>query len=238
MRPFQLYPLGDTAIVLQFGEEIDDNIFPRIRAIAAYLDQHPFPGMMEYVPAYTTITIYYDPWVISEKGKYDPYAMAVAHMQELLPQAAQEKKQKARTIKIPVCYGGEYGPDLEFVADHNKLSPKQVIRLHSGADYIVHMIGFAPGFPYLGGLHKKLATPRKDMPQALIPAGSVGIAGNQTGIYPIETPGGWQLIGRTPLELFNPNRETPSLLRAGDIVRFEPISEKQFNALKEKQHES
>ena len=238
MHPYQLYPLGDTAIVLLFGEEIEETVFTRIRAVAAYLDQHPFPGMIEYVPAYTTITIYYDPWLISERGKYDPYAMAIAHVQELLPLAEKVKKQKVRLMEIPVCYGGAYGPDLDFVANHNKLSPKQVIRLHTGSDYTVHMIGFAPGFPYLGGLHKKIAAPRKDTPQAVIPAGSVGIAGNQTGIYPIQTPGGWQLIGQTPLELFNPNKESPSLLRAGDLVRFVPISEKEFNTLKEQQHES
>ncbi|HET6872400.1 MAG TPA: 5-oxoprolinase subunit PxpB, partial [Sporolactobacillaceae bacterium] len=136
----------------------------------------------------------------------------------------QASQLDAHTVNIPVCYGGEWGPDLDHVAAVNGLSPEEVIRIHSEGVYLVHMIGFAPGFPYLGGLSKEISTPRRETPRLVIPKGSVGIAGDQTGVYPLETPGGWQLIGRTPINLFNPNSETPSLLKAGDFVRFVPIS--------------
>jgi inhibitor of KinA len=133
-----------------------------------------------------------------------------------------------------VCYGGELGPDLEFVAEHNKLSAEEVIGIHSASVYLVYMIGFAPGFPYIGGMSGKIAAPRRSSPRLKIPAGSVGIAGSQTGIYPIETPGGWQLIGQTPLKLFQPESKSPSLLKAGDVIQFKPISYNQFLEEKEK----
>ena len=133
-----------------------------------------------------------------------------------------------RTVSIPVCYGGEFGPDLEYVARHNNLTTDEVIHIHSSGEYLVYMIGFAPGFPFLGGLSPKIATPRRPSPRATIPAGSVGIAGMQTGVYPIETPGGWQLIGRTPQKLFLPNENPPSLLQAGDVVKFCPISFQEY----------
>jgi inhibitor of KinA len=136
-------------------------------------------------------------------------------------------------VEIPVCYGGEFGADLDFVAKHANLTPGEVIEIHSAADYLVHMIGFAPGFPYLGGMSSKIAAPRRSSPRLKVPAGSVGIAGEQTGIYPLETPGGWQLIGRTPLALFRPEQDPPTLLQPGDIVRFRPITPQQFRELKE-----
>ncbi len=132
-------------------------------------------------------------------------------------------------VEIPVCYGGQFGADLEGVARHAGLPAAEVIRLHAQAEYVVAMVGFAPGFPYLAGMHEQLAAPRKTQPRALVPAGSVGIAGGQTGIYSIPTPGGWQLIGRTPRRLFHPQQENPSLLRAGDRVRFVPISAAEFD---------
>lgn len=239
MRLFQLYPLGDAAITVQFGDCIDLPTHSKVRAFVSYLERHPFPGLVEQVPAFTTVTIYYDPWVVSEKGLYNPYARMTELVQRML-RLAKESQKKARphTVEIPVCYGGAYGPDLEYVARYNKLTPEEVIACHARGKYIVYMIGFAPGFPYLGGLSKKIAAPRKEVPREYIPAGSVGIAGNQTGIYPIETPGGWQLIGRTPLTLFHPDRTPPSLLQAGDLVRFVPISEDEFQQRKEQEDES
>lgn len=233
--PLQLCPLGDSAVVLQFGGEIDLNTHHRIRAVSQVLEQQPFTGLVEFVPAFTTITVYYDPWVLSQEGKLDAYGEAVQQLEVLLEQAEKAEPAPARVVELPVVYGGKYGPDLQAVADHAGLDAAEVIRIHSSGKYHVYMIGFAPGFPYLGGMDARIATPRKASPRASIPAGSVGIAGAQTGVYPISTPGGWQLVGRTPLQLFNPNRDEPSLMRAGDEVRFVPISEEEYLDRKEGQ---
>ncbi len=239
MRFLQFYPLGDSAIVLQFGAIISPEIHHKVRAFANYLQKHPFPGLVEFVPAFTTVTVYYNPWLVSEKGNVDPYEKVLGIMKSMLIKTKENTETyKADTIKIPVCYGGSFGPDLEFVAAYTKLTPEKVIYYHSKVTYLVYMIGFAPGFPYLGGMNKKIAAPRKETPRSVIPAGSVGIAGNQTGIYSIETPGGWQLIGRTPISVFNPQQENPSLLRAGDTIRFIPITEQEYNLRKEQQHAS
>ncbi|MFT2011128.1 5-oxoprolinase subunit PxpB [Pontibacter sp. 13R65] len=236
---FQLFPLGDAAIVVQFGDTISEEVHATVRAFSLLLEAQPFPGFIELVPAFTTVTIYYNPWLISQKGRYDPYQSVVDLLLPLLTQTYQEPHElPSRLIEIPVCYGGKYGPDLEFVAIHNGLSSEMVVSLHSATEYMVYMIGFAPGFPYLGGMNSLIATPRRDSPRPAIPPGSVGIAGDQTGIYPLQTPGGWQLIGRTPLTLFQPFRQSPSLLKAGDKVRFVPISEKEFLNRKELAHES
>ena len=145
-------------------------------------------------------------------------------------------ENNAKVVEIPVCYGGEYGPDIEFVAKHNNLSVEEVIKLHTAPQYLVYMIGFCPGFPYLGGMDKRIATPRREVPRVKIPARSIGIAGEQTGGYPISTPGGWQIIGRTPIEMFNPKDEqNPSLLHSGDLVKFYAISEQEYLALKGEQ---
>ncbi len=239
MRFLQFYPLGDSAIVLQFGDIISPDVHTKVRGFAHYLQKHPFQGLVEFVPAFTTVTVYYNPWVVSEKGNEDPYEKVLGIMKNMLVKAKEKTDTyKAKTIEIPVCYGGSFGPDLEFVAEYNKLTPEKVIAYHSKVTYLVYMIGFAPGFPYLGGMNKKIAAPRRDTPRAAIPVGSVGIAGNQTGIYPIETPGGWQLIGRTPLSIFNPQLEEPSLLKAGDTIRFKPITEQEYQQRKEQQHAS
>lgn len=231
---YQLHPLGDSAVVLQFGDTIDQQVHRRITVLAAYLSGHTFPGFIELVPAYTTITVYYDPWVVSRKGEIDPYQKVIEFLHRRLANApSSDTSLNPDIIEIPVCYGGSFGPDLANVAAHSNLSEEEVITLHATAEYMVYMIGFAPGFPYLGGLNAKIATPRKQTPSAKIPAGSVGIAGSQTGIYPIETPGGWQLIGRTPLRLFDPDRKKPALIQAGDMVKFIPITEEEYHLRKE-----
>jgi inhibitor of KinA len=233
----RLYPLGDAAIVLQFGEAINRHTHLLIQAFTAALEQQPFPGFREYVPAFTTVTVYYDPWIVSGKGDRDPYGCVTALLQQLLLQVkAPPEEISAHLVEIPVCYGGKWGPDLELVAALNEISPEEVIQLHTGEEYLVYMIGFAPGFPYLGGMNDRIAAARKDKPRSKVPAGSVGIAGNQTGIYPLPSPGGWQLIGRTPLVLFDPSRQSPSLLRAGDHIRFVRISEKEYERRKEETH--
>ncbi|ALI98706.1 5-oxoprolinase subunit PxpB [Rufibacter tibetensis] len=234
----KMYPLGDAALVLQLGEEIAVETHQKVKAVAQFLDQHSFPGLLEYVPAFTTVTLYYDPWLVSERGQQDPYAAVEENVLEMLAELETETKTAVPQIKeISVVYGGEFGPDLAFVAQHTGLSLEEVISLHTQTEYLVYMIGFAPGFPYLGGMDPRIAAPRKEVPRKVIPAGSVGIAGPQTGVYPMETPGGWQLIGRTPLTLFDPNREVPSLLQMGDVVRFVPISKETFTKREEQPHE-
>lgn len=232
----QIYPLGDAAIVVQFGDAIDQATHTVVRNFVNYLARHPFNGLIEYVPAYATVTIYYNPIILSGKERQDPYERILIIIEAMLKRFSNAAQTyTSREVIIPVCYGGDFGPDLEFVAAHNHITPKEVIAIHTSGSYQVYMIGFAPGFPYLGGLDDRIAAPRKETPRAVIPAGSVGIAGKQTGIYSIETPGGWQLIGRTPILLFNPTTEQPSLLQAGDTVKFVPKTLKEFQQRKEQQ---
>lgn len=234
MQNFELYPLGDAAVVIRFGQQIASDVHARIRALATSLEASPFDGLIEYVPAYTTVTVYYDPWVVSGHGRYNAYAKVAEVLQSLCEQlVAADTLAEANIVEIPVCYGGEYGPDMMHVAAYHQHTPEEVVAIHTGAIYTVYMLGFAPGFPYLGGMQERIATPRKENPRQRIPAGSVGIAGGQTGIYPMETPGGWQLIGRTYVSLFNPDREQPSLLRAGDRVKFVAVSEEAYQSGKE-----
>lgn len=227
----QLFPLGDAAVVVQFGDSISPTTHLIIQAFNAYLTQQPFAGLRECVPAFTTLTVYYDPWLVSAQGKHTPYERVCAILRQQLLLASAAPLAATATLEIPVCYGGELGPDLAVVARHTGLAPAEVVARHTRPDYQVYMLGFAPGFPYLGGLDERLATPRRAEPRPLVPAGAVGIAGAQTGIYSLPTPGGWQLIGRTPLRLFNPAAHPPTLLRAGQRLRFVPIGEAEFYRL-------
>lgn len=220
------YPLGDSAIVMELGDAISEEIQRHIMAIGQFLEDYSFEGFIEYVPAFNTVTVFYDP-LITE------YETVKALFVEMLTVISGEVHHlETITVDIPVLYGGPQGPDLSFVAKHAGLSEAEVVALHSAEVYLVHMIGFAPGFPYLGGLNEKIATPRKEMPALKIPAGAVGIAGVQTGIYPIATPGGWQIIGQTPLSLFDPERNPPALLKAGNRLRFVAITEDEFDEIK------
>ncbi|WP_261302392.1 5-oxoprolinase subunit PxpB [Paenibacillus andongensis] len=245
---YECHLLGDSAIVIRLGTDIDVSILNRVRQLTAYLENNRFEGFIEIVSAYTTITIYYDSFQVynhySEEGTSRrsgrsgltntllPYDIVLLHIQHLLGNYENENRDDGiapeRIIEIPVCYDDDYGPDLADVAAYHRVSKEEIVRLHTSQIYPVYMIGFAPGFPYLGGLNVKLATPRKAVPRTRIPAGSVGIGGAQTGIYPFETPGGWNLIGRTPLALFHPESDSPSLLKVGDHVRFVSITAEQF----------
>lgn len=236
--PFRIYPLGDAGIVLQFGEQISPKTLSHIKAFASSLEMYPIPGYIEAVPAYTTLTIYYNPWLASEQGLYDAYDKVVQHIRYLASLNSAASATNSTLIEIPVCYGGDFGPDLDFVAKHTRLTPAELISLHTAPEYLVYMIGFVPGFPYLGGMDTQIAAPRKVSPSPRIPAGAVGIAGTQTGVYPLETPGGWQIIGRTPTTLFDPLRAQPSLLQAGDRVRFTSISIEEYTTQKAATHES
>ncbi|WP_283809102.1 5-oxoprolinase subunit PxpB [Tumebacillus amylolyticus] len=219
-------PLGEQAVLVRLGMEIREETFYEVTALAAELEARPFPGMWEMIPAFTTLTVFYHPHVSS-------YEQVCSYVEKALHSRPANSAPTSRVVEIPVCYGGEFGPDLEFVAEQNGLDVQEVVKFHTNAEYLVYMIGFAPGFPYLGGMPEEIAAPRKSTPRIKIPAGSVGIAGKQTGVYPLETPGGWQIIGQTPVRLFRPESERPSLLQGGDRVKFRAVTVDEFQAWQE-----
>lgn len=208
-----LKPLGDSAILVQLGDAIHPALNARVHALDALLQT--VPGVVETVPACCTLLVHYDPLAIT----FDRISARIKEKLILLEDAAH---RHSRRLEIPVLYGGASGPDLETVASALALSPPEAIRLHSGREYTVYMMGFTPGFPYMGVLDERLVLPRKSTPQTRVPAGSVAIAGLQTGIYPVDSPGGWHIIGWTPLKLFDPAGEPPFLFAPGDTVKFIP----------------
>jgi len=223
----RIEPLGDRAVQIVLGDAPDEPTRRRVAAASRRLAEARLPGIIECVPGFTSLTIHYDPvqLPLSDSGWLG------SSLTDLLEALDDSAGDDGRLLEIPVCYGGELGPDLESVASLHGLTADEAIELHAAGDYRVHLIGFVPGFPYLGGLDPKLATPRRESPRTVVPAGSVGIGGAQTGIYPVESPGGWQLIGRTPLRLFDAHRDPPALLRAGDRVRFVPVDADAFRRL-------
>lgn len=225
MSDFPRYLLaGDQGLVVEFGDAIDPDINRQVRDLFLALDAAPLPGIVDLVPTYRSLLISYDPLRL----RPDDLRTAVARVQAGL---AAAPARAPRVLDVPTAYGGEFGPDLAFVASHNGLSEEDVVRIHAGTNYLVYMMGFSPGFPYLGGMSTRIAAPRLATPRTAIPAGSVGIAQTQTGIYPVESPGGWQLIGRTPITLFDPARQPPVLVEAGDYIRFVPISHEEYGKL-------
>ena len=221
-------PMGDQALIAEFGDSVDAALSARIAALAQRLRESRPIGVRDIVPAYTTLALHYDPAAFGAGAS--PYETLIATVESGLKTQTAAPQPPGRQIEIPVCYGGAFGEDLEALAQSHNLSVEDVIAIHSGATYYVHMLGFVPGFAYLGGLDARLATPRLATPRPHVPAGSVGIGGAQTGVYPLDTPGGWQIIGRTPLQLFKPDAMPPSLLDAGDAVRFVPIGAQEFAA--------
>jgi KipI family sensor histidine kinase inhibitor len=219
----RLSALGDSGLLLTFGEGIDPALNQRVHQFAALARAAGLPGLLDLVPAYGTLAVHFEPrlWTWEALG---------ADLCARVPLAGTGTPAP-REVVLPVCYGGEFGPDLADLARHCGLTPEAVVARHTGAEYQVYFLGFAPGFPYLGGLDPALAAPRRATPRDRVPAGSVGIAGLQTGVYPLATPGGWQLLGRTPLPLFDPSGEEPCWLRPGDRLRFEAIGEDRFRAL-------
>lgn len=219
MLSFQ--PIGDQAVCIRLGDRIEPTVHNRVRRWCRALERQAIPGVIEWVPSYTAVTVLYHPAEVT-------YQRLVQSLERLAEQLDEEPLPQPRIISLPVCYGGEYGPDLEALAELCGKTPEEVIRIHSTAEYVVYMMGFAPGFPYLGGLPNEIAAPRLATPRSLVPAGSVGIAGEQTGVYPIATPGGWRIIGRTPIPLYDPTRNPPVLLKAGDRLRFRPINQTEY----------
>ena len=227
---YNIYPLGDSALTIDFGNQIDETINKHVLARFYALQKNPLPAMIEAVPAYASLTIFYDPYTIKKisfqaSSAYEwMKTQTVNWLKQSIPVGGETKKH----LTIPVCYDDEYAPDLEYICKTNKLTKEELVSIHTGKTYRVYMLGFLPGFAYMGELDEAISFPRKKQP-GITAAGSVGIAGRQTGIYPLQSPGGWQIIGRTPLKMFDATKENPTYLNAGDEVRFISISKHEFN---------
>ncbi len=217
-------PAGDRGLVVEFGSAVDVAVNGQVRALALTLEAARVPGLLEVVPTYRSLGVQYDPAQLAAE------ALRV-RIEDALQGLDPGQLPPPKVVRLPTCYGGEFGPDLPFVAQHSGLSEEEVIRLHSQTPYHVHMIGFTAGFAYLGGLPERLHTPRLPSPRTKTPRGAVGIGGSQTGAYSAETPGGWRLIGRTPVPLFDPLREPPTPMLPGDTVRFDPINREEYDRL-------
>ena len=225
MKP-TISPVGDRAISIDFGQVIDPIINRHIRQTIERIKELQLDGIIELVPTYCALLVEYDAMLYS-------YSEICNIIEPTLEEGmANTINELVTVVEVPTVYGGEFGPDLSFVASHNHLSEDEVIFIHSGTDYLVYMLGFIPGFTYLGGMDPRIATPRLSSPRTLIPAGSVGIAGEQTGTYPSDSPGGWQIIGRTPVTMYDMSKAQAALLKAGDYVRYVPIDESEFHRIK------
>lgn len=226
MPDIRILTAGDSALLIEFGKEINPETNRKITALVQLMREQHIEGIVDVIPAFCSLLINYDPRVLS----YEELKERMAH---LLKMETKTEATRKRIFEIPVCYGGEYGPDIENIAEHAGLSVEEVIKIHSSKDYLIYMLGFLPGFTYLGGLDERIHTPRLASPRLKIRAGSVGIGGSQTGIYPLDSPGGWQLMGMTPVRTYDPERQTPILVEAGDYIRFIPIDEEEFLRIQE-----
>ena len=236
----EIVPLGDAALILRVRERFDDASEETLDAVLRafqLIQRAAIPGVIELAPAYTSVAVFFNPIVVAKSAEipdktFDWIATRVRAAVAGGADPGKRTRSRAKTVEIPVCYDPEFALDIDVIARRANVSPTEVIHLHSTGEYRVACIGFVPGFPFLAGLPKKLATPRRDVPRKEIPAGSVGIGGAQTGIYPLHSPGGWNLIGRTPVRLFDPQKNPPALLRAGERVRFRSITRDEFESLK------
>lgn len=213
--------MGDRGLLLELGDEISREINEKVRRMALAIQVEAIEGIIETIPTYRSLLIIYNPTVL-------PTEDLKKRLRRIEEGLQQTPLPEPKVTRIPMVYGGIYGPDLEGVAKYLQIPPEEVIHLHCGQPYLIYMIGFMPGFPYMGELPEQLAVPRLKTPRLIVPKGSVAIAQRQTGIYSMESPGGWQILGRTPVELFDPEKDPPALLQMGDFVQFYPITEKEF----------
>lgn len=226
MQENRILAAGDSSLLIEFGHEINPEINKKISATVQLMKRQSIEGVVDIIPTFCSLLINYDPRVIS-------YSEIKERIENLLKVEVKAGENQKRVFEIPVCYGGEFGPDIENIATNAGISVEEVIKIHSSKDYLIYMLGFLPGFCYLGGLDERIHSPRLANPRLKIPAGSVGIGGSQTGIYPLESPGGWQLMGQTPVKTYDPNREIPILVNAGEYIRFVPIDEDEYYRIKE-----
>lgn len=222
----RFFLMGDRGLLLEFGDEISQEINEKVRRVVLAIQSEAIPGILETVPTYRSLLVLYDPLIL-----------CITHLKKKLKSIEEELQQspfpEPKLTRIPVVYGGKFGPDLESVAEYHHSAPDEIIRLHCSRAYLIYLIGFMPGFPYMGELPEGLMTPRLKTPRLSVPAGTVAIAQKQTGIYSMDSPGGWQLLGRTPVRMFDPGKDPPAYLRMGDRVQFYPISKKEFEEWKE-----
>ena len=226
MRKYVIKPCGDTALMIQFEQKIDPAILREVRQMTEKIQKAHLKGIIDLIPSYAALLVKFDPAVFS-------YEMLKQKIEVLAGKEDRKTAFAVRYIDIPVLYGKPFPEDLDHVAKHAGCSIDEVIRIHTSNEYPVYMMGFLPGFPYLGNLDVRLHTPRRKEPRISIPAGSVGIGGAQTGIYPLTSPGGWHILGLTPVKLYDPDAEDPVLLRSGDVIRFRSVSEEEFREIEE-----
>lgn len=229
LEPLGAVPLGDCAVYIEFSKTLDLEVNSAVQRLATMVHGRALPWISDVVPALGGLAIHFDPDEPTVHG--DALAAALNVVSECLKEGLPKAGDVLRTIEVPVCYDADFAPDLAEVASLSRLTVEEAVALHSGGDFRVLMIGFAPGHPYIGGLHAKLSVPRRAMPRAIVPAGSVAIANDQTVVYPYAISGGWSIIGRTPLAVFDAERQEPSLFAAGDRVKFKPISRSEFQKL-------
>jgi len=226
MQNIKILTAGDASLLVEFGKEINPEINRKIAATVQLMREQHIEGVVDVIPSFCALLINYDPRVIG-------YEEIKGRIRDLLKLEIKAGAERKKIFEIPVCYGGDFGPDIQTIAEHAGLTEQEVIDIHSSRDYLIYMLGFLPGFCYLGGLDERIFTPRLASPRIKIDAGSVGIGGSQTGIYPLDSPGGWQLMGKTPVKTYDPDREIPILVEAGDYIRFVPIDEEEFYRIKE-----